>query len=227
MVRDILKSMPGSLIPRTTHLEILTLLLAMLSASALVFWMLVRRMTVQRQQISLIEWGKQAGLKLVSPDPSHLIGSLRLLRENGAAVEICLENPRTRLLKLHMDEAPAGRSHLPANWNILLRGLEQDWKPAGLRPSSAVASVLDFFSLSSFPTAGGTERFLLFAIDSDAAAAFPVSAAQALLPQDVGLLMHGREMILDFSQRPFDDLEFDRLIALAEQLAAKLIQQTQ
>ena len=37
-----------------------------------------------------------------------------------------------------------------------------------------------------------------------------------------GLLLHGQHLVLDFSSRPFDRLEFTRMIALAEQLLAHL-----
>jgi hypothetical protein len=215
-----------SIISRATHIEIVTLLLAMLSASALVFWILVRRMTVQREHVALVEWGKQAGLELVAPDSSHLRGALHVLLRSVAAVEVCLANPTTRLLRVRTQTAAPAGGKLPdreSHWSIVVRALDRDWKPVGLRPSSASRSLLDFFSLSSFPMAGGAERFLLFAIDSEAAAEFPVASAQALLPHDLGLLMHGREMIIDFSDRRFDGLEFDRLVALAEQLAGRII----
>jgi len=45
---------------------------------------------------------------------------------------------------------------------------------------------------------------------------------RSLLPPDVGLLLHGRHLVLDFSDRPFDAIEFGRMLALADQLAARL-----
>ena len=44
------------------------------------------------------------------------------------------------------------------------------------------------------------------------------STLMALLPPDLGLLLVGRHLLLDFSARPFDPIEFGRMIALADQL---------
>jgi hypothetical protein len=44
------------------------------------------------------------------------------------------------------------------------------------------------------------------------------SQARALLPPDIGMLLHGQYMVLDFSSRPFDGIELGRMVALAEQL---------
>jgi hypothetical protein len=44
----------------------------------------------------------------------------------------------------------------------------------------------------------------------------------ALLPPDVGLLLAGENLVLDFSTRPFDPLELQRVDALAEQIVMHL-----
>jgi len=102
-----------------------------------------------------------------------------------------------------------------------LRRIEPTLRPAGLRPTHDRYSFLDLFSLSSF-TGGGMDRFVLFASDSEAARDFPTHAVQSLTPADVGVLVQDGTLILDFSSRPFDDLEFNRMNALADQLAQKL-----
>jgi hypothetical protein len=55
-----------------------------------------------------------------------------------------------------------------------------------------------------------------------AARAAVASMLIALLPHDLGLILHGRRLILDFSTRPFDGIELSRIVALVEQLAAHL-----
>ncbi|MEA2707785.1 MAG: hypothetical protein QOF78_386, partial [Phycisphaerales bacterium] len=92
----------------------------------------------------------------------------------------------------------------------------------GLRPANQPASLLDQFSLSSYPRMGETDRFIVFGTDSAAARALSKSHARALLPPDVGLLLHGRHVVLDFSTRPFDGIELGRMVALAEQLVQHL-----
>jgi hypothetical protein len=69
---------------------------------------------------------------------------------------------------------------------------------------------------------GETDRFIVFGTDSAAARALSKSHARALLPPDVGLLLHGRHVVLDFSTRPFDGIELGRMVALAEQLVQHL-----
>jgi hypothetical protein len=90
-----------------------------------------------------------------------------------------------------------------------------------LRPSGAASSALDLFSLGSFPTMG-TERFTAFGTDSAAARAVTKSMLRSLLPPDIGLLLHGRHLVLDFSARPFDAIELSRVAALSDQLASHL-----
>ena len=114
-----------------------------------------------------------------------------------------------------------GRAEQPIVWNVLVRNLDADWRPTGLRPVAATASVLDLFSLSSFPTMG-TERFIAYGTDSAAARAVTRSMLRSLLPPDVGLLLHGGQMVVDFSARPFDAIELSRMVALADQLATHL-----
>jgi hypothetical protein len=109
----------------------------------------------------------------------------------------------------------------PVVWNVLVRQIGADWRPTGLRPVAATSSVLDLFSLSSFPTMG-TERFIAYGTDSAAARAVTKSMLRSLLPPDIGLLLHGRHLVLDFSARPFDAIELSRVAALADQVAAHL-----
>jgi hypothetical protein len=98
----------------------------------------------------------------------------------------------------------SGRSHPPA-------GL----RPAHVRPG---CSVIDLFKLTPFHSLGN-DRFAVHASEGRTANRLANSSVRALLPPDVGLLMHGRVILLDFSSRPFDPIELDRMIALAEQIA--------
>ena len=213
-----------SQISRWAHVEIISVLLLILAASSATFWVLVRRWTTRRQRVALGEWGRQSGFKFVR-DAQRLPPVLEVLEGRDCQVEAHLGDAKTRLLRVRTlwpSRPSHGTGTLEVHWNILVRRLEDRWNPAGIRPSATARSILDFFSLSGFPTIGGVDRFVLFAADSEAAAQFPESTARALLPPDLGLLLHGDALILDFSDRPFDDLEFDRTIALAEQLALKL-----
>ncbi|MGF1633508.1 MAG: hypothetical protein ACFCVE_06630 [Phycisphaerae bacterium] len=60
------------------------------------------------------------------------------------------------------------------------------------------------------------ERFLLLAQGRFSLEQTP--AAPALLPPDVSLMQNGVWLFIDFSGRPFDMIEFDRMLILARQL---------
>ncbi|HSZ56244.1 MAG TPA: hypothetical protein VK797_11325 [Tepidisphaeraceae bacterium] len=214
-----------SFLSRATHVEVLGVLLLALASSSATFWALVRRWTTQRQLVALIEWGKNAGFRVAPAAQRRLVPPLAVLQSHAARIETQLTNQTTTIVRLWCDSpAPVQprQQVVEVSWNLLARRVETDWKAAGLRPTDAPRSVLDYFSLSSFSTIGEIERFVLYAADSAAAGEFPDSTARSLLPPDIGLLLYGHWLVLEFSRRPFDDLEFNRLIALAAQLELKL-----
>ena len=213
------------LIAPLLSLEILALLGVILFGSALTFSILVRRWTTQRHRVAMSEWGRQRGFRLeIAADVRTFGAPLNVLGGYNPQPAVCLDDGRTRILAVVADP-PARPDGLPGTgqvtWRLLLRRIEPTLRPAGLRPTGARHSFLDLFSLSSF-AAGGTERFMLFAADSEAAREFPTHAVQSLTPGDVGVLVQDGAMVLDFSSRPFDDLEFNRMNALADQLSQKL-----
>src|SRR5256885_1785346 len=55
-----------------------------------------------------------------------------------------------------------------------------------------------------------------------AALAMATSPVRGLLPPDVGMLVHGPYVTLDFSRRPFDTIEFERMLVVMEQLVTHL-----
>jgi hypothetical protein len=107
-------------------------------------------------------------------------------------------------------------------WHVMVRKIESRWPPTGLRPRANPSSVLDLFPMSSFPSMAPPERFVIFGTDSPAARRLAKSSLLALLPPDIGLLLHGSTLILDFTARPFDAIELSRLCSLVEQLLAYL-----
>ena len=204
----------------------LTTLCVIFIASWATFWMLTHRWTSHRRRVALIDWGRGAGFRLQACGIADLPPPLRLLSDRHPVVEFCLSGRGMKLMQIK-GKVPPRREGMPAGpreavWNVAATQLDHPWQPTGARPSSAPLSILDQFSLSSFPLLGGTERFTVFGTDSEAAAVLARSMARSLLPPDVGLLLHGQWLLLDFSGRPFDELELDRMVALARQLASKL-----
>ena len=190
--------------------HVLLVLLVVLALAAAMFAVLVHRWTSGREQFALSDWGKSRGFALADPkNAQSLPGNLK----NMPSVIGALVSNKTAMLCLQGEQD---------RWHALVRKIDSNWQPTALRPAEATTSLLDLYSLSSYPTLGNTERFVVFGTDSAAARALSATAARGLLPPDIGLLLVGPHLVLDFTERPFDPIEFDRMNALAEQLVAHL-----
>src|SRR6476646_2166451 len=196
-------------------IPVLIVLVLTVGAASAMFILLVWRATSHRRWVALSEWARERGFRF---DPRPLrapVPPLDAIRGTEPRARICLTDRRTLLAEIQTEAAAPADTR---SWHVLIRPIEADWRPTGARPAQAEASLLDLFSLASFPLLGASERFVIYGADSAAARALAGSSARALLPPDVGLLLHGRQLLLDFSARPFDAIEFDRMIALADQI---------
>lgn len=209
--------------PPPFSLTIVLTLLVMLGASVLTFALLVRRWTTQRQWTSLAEWARQRGMRfrpLTSlPLPPVLAGPLE---QHAPRLALHLGDERITVMQLQTGgsgDAPAG----PGRWNLLLRKVpHRRIAVAALRPAQAASSLLDLLDLKQYPSLALGHRFVVLASSSLAARALANSASRTLLPADLGLLVCDEHILIDFSSRPFDPIELDRMIALSEQLALML-----
>jgi hypothetical protein len=219
--------------PPFSPLVLLTLV-AVVAASSVTFWVLVRRSTSHRRWVALAEWARETGFRFNRVETGEAPEPFRSLQGANPVVCMQLSRPPTTLVQLEAGEltAPAPAvppgvatatvaARSPATWNLLVRKIESSWRPTGLRPTNAAASVLDLFSLSSFPLMG-SERFTAYGTDSAAARVLSKSMMRSLLPPDIGLLLHGPHLVLDFSARHFDAIELNRIRALADQLSTHL-----
>jgi hypothetical protein len=195
---------------------VLLSLVAVLLVSVLTFNWQVRRWTTNRAWRALLDWARERGWKLSNQDVEPPEPFDRL---PAARATTLLTGKSTRAFQL---ETQGGSAVQTPRWHVLVRDLQTAWPPTGLRPSQAPASLLDLFSLSSFPRMGEVERFVVFGTESKAARILSKSPARALLPPDIGLLLSGGKLVLDFSTRPFDPIELGRMTALAEQLVTHL-----
>lgn len=199
---------------------VLLTLLAVVAASSVTFWLLVRRATSHRQWVALSDWARDSGFRFNRAEPGKVPAPLRAPESLSPVVRLSLSKGPTTLLQVECAAPQAAAGKPPVVWNLITREIPSDWPPTGLRPANATASALDLFSMSSFPTLGATDRFVAFGTDSAAARLLSKSMLRSLLPADVGLLLHGGHLVLDFSGRPFDVIEFGRMLSLADQLAA-------
>lgn len=202
---------------------VLLALIAGFLGSLGVYLAIVRRWTTRRHWVAMSDWARQNGFHLRETDQDALPPPLTNLPELDPQIQLSLSKDQTTLLQMDTDSTPASRSpERAARWHLLVRRIESAWPPTGLRPVAHQTSLLDIFSLSSFPSLGEVGRFVIFSSDSIVARSLADSSIGALLPPDVGLLLHGQYLLLDFSTRPFDRLEFGRMIALADSLLAHL-----
>jgi hypothetical protein len=195
--------------PPKFSILIFLMLMSIFAASLLMFLALVRRWTTQRQWVSLSEWSKQRGF-------SRRWGELfvtALGKMLNREVAVLLELAKSDVALLQVQTGPEQR------WNLLLsKRPARQAVTAGMRPAAAAASVLDLAGLSEFPSLSIGTRFTVLAKSSSAAHALSDSASRTLLPADIGLLLAEDWLLLDFSTRPFDPIELDRMLALAKQL---------
>jgi hypothetical protein len=197
---------------------VLLTLAVILGASLWVFATLVRRETRHRRRVSLSLWARSHEMRL------HAAGGEvpALLRQFNPKVCQSLSGRGMMLLQIETSDVAATVPTSKRQWNIILHDLNGPWPTTALRPTAHTTSVVDLFSLSSYPSLMPSERFMVFGVESRAARALAESTAPALLPPDVALIVSGNCLLLDFSSRHFDEIEFDRLIDLAEQLAPRL-----
>jgi hypothetical protein len=236
----IIASAAGAVQPPLSN-AIMFALLVIFGASLAIFLLHVRSWTTRRRWVSLSEWASERGMKVARralTDIPAPIDQLRQFNEHPRA-RMRLDGGGKRLAGTTImqfdtggggavDEQfeidfPAEHDHHHARpraaWNVLIRRLPDGRSrvPAALRPGTAQASVIDFFPLTRFNSLSN-DRFAVLAIDGRTANRLAKSSARALLPQDVGLLLYGEHLVLDFSARPFDPTELDRLLAVADQV---------
>jgi hypothetical protein len=213
---------------------VLSALLLLLGVSAGAFSLLVWRETSARRSVALAEWARASGFyhnplaRLRPPAPLDQFG-------RGVRVRACYVSTRAAVVDFVADRPPAasvspptdpaGTATVRPNGRVrhaLVWPVQADWPTVGLRPTGAVDSLVDLLPVPAQPARFGTERFVVYAGDRRAADAVAASHLRGLLPADIGLILAGKHLVLDFSDRPFDGIEFNRMIAVAEQMVAHL-----
>lgn len=192
-------------------------LTTILLGSFAVFFSLVRRWTTQRRWIFLHDWARRRRFKVRRGHSQALPEALRKLLACNARVEMLLEDRVACLLQIETD--PAGGSPVPDRWNVLVRRTPGARPASALRPANAPASLVDRMDLMSYPSLKLGHRFSVAAATPSAARAIADSASRTLVPADIGLAVVDEWIVLDFSTRPFDPIEFDRMLALGQQLS--------
>ncbi|HEV7298793.1 MAG TPA: hypothetical protein VGN72_05460 [Tepidisphaeraceae bacterium] len=200
------------MLPEGSQFSIVVLLtLVVIALTSLgVFFVLVHRWTHGKRRYALREWARRHDFHAVEGTFPAIVNPVIATAPQGSEQ---FSNGRSTVLRLYTDNAA---------WHVLVRRMETPWPTTGVRPVANTTSVLDLYSLASFPSLTTGERFIVYGTDSAAARSLASSSLRALLPPDIGVLLAGQDMMVDFTARPFDEIEFDRMIALADQLVAHL-----
>ncbi len=207
--------------PPTFSIWIFLGLVAVLGTSSLMFWLHARRWTHNRLWVALGDWANRNRFRLRRATKAIVPGPLGGLTLPPPRALVALVGADTVILQLDTPASSDGTKP-PQRWNVLLRRIGSDWPPTALRPAMHERSLVDLFELASFPALLSSERYTIHGTDAPAARAVVGSMLMALLPHDLGLILHGRSLILDFSTRPFDGIELSRVVSLTDQLVAHL-----
>jgi hypothetical protein len=201
---------------------LLALLVVFLASSA-IFWAHVQRWTYNRNWVALGDWCNSNAFKLFRARRARVPEPLAGLSIPPPSPLVAMTGKGVQILQM---DTPANVAGLPPGgpqrWNVLVRELEVEWPATALRPGTHERSLVDLFGLASFPALLSSDRLTIHGADSSAARAVVGSMLMALLPHDLGLILHGRGLVLDFSTRPFDGIELSRIVSLTEQLASHL-----
>jgi hypothetical protein len=196
-------------------------LLAVLLASCAMFWAHVQRWTHNRLWVALGDWAGRNGFRLHRAKTAIVPEPLAQLTLPPPRALVSLVKRGTVLLQMDTPGVSGDQASL-RRWNVLVREIDAIWPVTALRPAMHERSLVDLLQLGSFPAILSSDRFSIHGVDSAAARAVVSSVLMALLPHDLGLILHGRRLILDFSTRPFDGIELSRMVSLVEQLAGRL-----
>lgn len=192
-------------------------LITILIFSSLAVARLVRRHTVDRAAFGLWEWAVDRGYKR-QPPAAVTIDALDEIRDY-ALRSIDHFRSRDGLTNIYRLQT-VSRGDVVQVWHALVRTVDQYSTPTALRPVGASASLADLMHLTLFPKLSGQTRFAVYGLRATDARELANSAARALLPRDIGLIRNADAVILDFTSRPFDPVEFSRVCAIAEQIVA-------
>lgn len=209
---------------------VMFVLLLLLGIAGGTFVALVWRETSTRRSVALAEWARASGFysnplaKLRPPPPLERFGTNLRIRH-------CLSSATATVVSFTTDRLPANPDApvdlnaappMPPQFHALIWAVKSDWPAIALRPTAAPAALSDLLHLPSQAARYGTLRFVIFSDHRRTAHIVASSRLRGLLPADIGLLLIGNYLLLDFSSRPFDGIELNRMIVIAEQIVSHM-----
>lgn len=195
---------------------LLALLALIVAASSAVFWFSILRETRHRARRRMEDWAERQRFTWMNNE-FGVPRPLDRLRAVSMQLIMGVYNRNTRLI--HVRTPPADATETAGHWNLAIRQVASASPPVGLRAKDANRSFLDFFELEHAPSVSKSDRFTLIGDDLLASRKLADGSGRALLPADLSLLRVDEYVVIDFSARPFDEIELGRMMALIDQLA--------
>jgi len=186
-----------------------------IASSSIVLLEVVRRQTRQRVRYRLLDWAKAYSMRCVAFDPKHArvpspLDTLPVI-QGGLKILTHFTNDHG----LHLVRF----NYADAVWHLLIMRRETDHPDVGLRPTEAPRSICDLFNLTPAPRQLPGVRFTVMGDDWIATRDLAQGMARGLLPGDLSLIRTQRHLLIDFTSRPYDELELTRMKTLALQMA--------
>ncbi|HEX8341063.1 MAG TPA: hypothetical protein VF624_09160 [Tepidisphaeraceae bacterium] len=190
-------------------------LLAILVASSLMLMQLLRRHTGGRERFKKWEWSINRGFRRGEPGVVQIEGLDDIRHHTLRALEHYVRRrDGVAIYKIHS----VGPNDRVQTWHLLTHVVDGYSAPIALRPTAATVSVIDLMGLTQFPKLSTESRFAVYGLRATDARELVAGPVRALIPPDIGLILSADQLILDFTLRPFDTVEFSRVLAVAEQL---------
>ncbi|MGN6504217.1 MAG: hypothetical protein ACTHM6_01520 [Tepidisphaeraceae bacterium] len=197
-------------------------LIAILIASSIMVARLIRRHTTGMDRFSKWEWCVNRGFRRGRIGSVVRIDALDEIRSHALrAVEHYVSRDQHTSIYRLQSVSPEGTVQ---TWNALIRTVDHYSTPIALRPVHVPANLVDLMQLQLFPKLSSEARFNVYGLRAIDARLLATGPSKALLPYDIGLIRNADAVILDFTTRPFDPVEFSRMCAIAEQIVAGLKQ---
>lgn len=196
---------------------LLALLGLIVLASSVVFALGILRETRHRARRRLDDWSERQHFTWMNVE-FGVPRPLDRLTDVSMQLVMGLYNRNTRLIHVR---TPTNRpDEVAGHWNLAIRQVSSPSPPVGLRPKARERTFLDFFRLEHAPSLAKNDRFTLVGDDLLASRKMADGSGRALLPADLSLLRIDDYLVIDFSARPFDEIELGRMLALLDQLAS-------
>jgi hypothetical protein len=189
-------------------------LMGCLIASLTMFVVLVKRWITHKFRFELEQWaGQKRFVMSERPNTEALPPPLDGSEGSGLCARWFFKSKEATVAQLIL-AASARDIRL---FNVCIVQHAANCPPVALKPSHGERFVIDLFRLA--PAAStSSERFQIFGNDLSANLRISESSVAGIAPPDIAFLFADGHLLIDFSARPFDPIEFDRMLALAEQI---------